>query len=648
MRYNTGNPVGTDGSSSPFDLHDNSANIDLFANGDEPAYPDRLGQLRKSISGMESEFDSAQAERAAEFDASQQDKEDRFNDFLVSSAYQFIGEYASGLVVSEYNQIFQKDGQFYRASPSTALPYTTTGTWASESSKFIPVGDAALRQELASGNTGSGAEMVEFAGRTVEAKLRDNPSPRDQPYSAVGDGVANDSAAFTAFEAVVTGRVVDLSGRTHLVNSAPKKNAYINGRFKIAGFTRNSSNISAFSYQPPFVHRFGGQLSKLKVSLSNPLEQITSVAFIGDSITWGVGTGEESTSSPNTALLTAARDDAGSYSWVNILKKYIGERYAFGAVQVNSNWAGSPSGQAIAQFSYNRFVFPRRGDFTVTQAAGGSMSITEQYSTSIEGTRAVMILGNGNAGVESSHSIKFKFTGFSFVLGFTCQESTASYYELLINGVSQGVFSTHAGVDGFVNNTRNNYRTHTFAKVVNADIEIKTRRNGETGLREIYLQSIKFNKVINLINQGIIGVATRWYINFNMGAFTDQYGSTCDYAICQLGTNDRIFQSNAPGGMNQFVYDLKEFLDTAPAATTKILMCANPAVNEDPTVYSFNMQDVRGVITRVAKERGLDMIDNYAAMSALDPSIVASDGLHPNILGHSLIARNIINALESA
>ncbi|WP_080922037.1 phage tail fiber protein [Pseudomonas fluorescens] len=483
--------------------------------------------------------------------------------------------------------------------------------------------------------------------RTLKSKVEDvSATPKD--YGAVGDGVTNDTSAFTLLEAAVTGKTIDLGGKTFVVSSIPKKNGYVNGFFKVAGFTRAASWKSSFAAQPATFHKFGGQLAKLKVSLSNPLEQITSIAFPGDSITWGVGTGESATSSPNTSLLTSARDNADANSWVNIFKRYIGERYAFGATQINSNWPAAPSGQAIAQFSFDRYMFPRRGDFTLTETAAGSISTTEQYSTAIDGTHAVMIMGNGNAGVESSHSIKFVYTGYSFTLGFTCQEATASYYELLVNGVSQGVFSTHAGVDGFVNNTRNNYRTHTFPKVTNGNIEIKTRRNGETGLREVYLQSIKVTKVINMINQGIIGVATRWYINFNMGAFTDQYGYTCDYAICQLGTNDRVFQATAPGGMNQFVYDLNAFVAAAPAATNKILMIANPATNEDPSVYSFNMQDARGVIMRVGKANNLDVVDNYATLASLDNTVVTSDGLHPSILGHSMIARNLINALEAA
>lgn len=137
MRYNTGNPVGTDGSSSPFDLHDNAGNIDLFANGEGPSYLDRTGRQRKSISGMEDDFSSAQSTR-----------EEIFQQFLLDSGYQDIGDYAAGLVLVGRNQIFRKDGELFRASASLNLPYTTTGNWAAESENFVSVGDAVLRQEL--------------------------------------------------------------------------------------------------------------------------------------------------------------------------------------------------------------------------------------------------------------------------------------------------------------------------------------------------------------------------------------------------------------------------------------------------------------------------------------------------------------------
>lgn len=76
MRYNTGNPVGPDGSSSPFDLHDNSGIIDVFVNGEEDTYLDRKGRTALSLKGISKEaatasvsIDAAQKAIAAAMDS---------------------------------------------------------------------------------------------------------------------------------------------------------------------------------------------------------------------------------------------------------------------------------------------------------------------------------------------------------------------------------------------------------------------------------------------------------------------------------------------------------------------------------------------------------------------------------------------------
>ncbi|HBD11004.1 MAG TPA: hypothetical protein DCZ13_02585 [Porticoccaceae bacterium] len=150
--YNTGNPLG---STSPKDLYDNAENLDELVNSTtKETHPDRFGVDRKTWHGMETEFDADQADRAAEFAA-----------FLADSGYVGTGtggafeDYdADGpLTITAYNEIFTKDGEFYRAKAGTTLPYTTTGTWATDEVDFVSVGDAALRQEL---SADAGGELV--------------------------------------------------------------------------------------------------------------------------------------------------------------------------------------------------------------------------------------------------------------------------------------------------------------------------------------------------------------------------------------------------------------------------------------------------------------------------------------------------------
>lgn len=158
--YNTGNPVG---SVDPKDLYDNAQNLDALVNSTtEMSHADRLAVQRKTWHGMEVEFDAAQAERAGEF-----------AQFLADSAYQDLGVYGAGIEVTRYNQVFLKDGEFYRAAASLGLPYTTTGLWASESGIFVGVGDAVLRQDL---GAPGGSALVGYDDGTAQDVL-DNAKP---------------------------------------------------------------------------------------------------------------------------------------------------------------------------------------------------------------------------------------------------------------------------------------------------------------------------------------------------------------------------------------------------------------------------------------------------------------------------------------
>lgn len=134
--YRTGNAVG---SADPRDLYDNSENLDELVNSqDKLSHPDRLGVSRKTWHGMEQEFQAAQA-----------DKQQRFNALLAASGYVFVGDYAAGITVSEYNEVIRDTaGNLWRAASTTELPYTTDGTGMPEGGAFVSAGDAVLRNDL--------------------------------------------------------------------------------------------------------------------------------------------------------------------------------------------------------------------------------------------------------------------------------------------------------------------------------------------------------------------------------------------------------------------------------------------------------------------------------------------------------------------
>ncbi|HFO0259187.1 TPA: hypothetical protein ACHIDA_005526, partial [Raoultella ornithinolytica] len=187
--YLTGNPVP---SASVLDIRDNSQNLDLALNDiTSSLWADRLGRNRMTWYGMESAFTvklsdfelrfiSQITEQETAFDVAQADKESRFTTqldgqdarfdaFIASSGYDIIGDYTVGtipegnpLAITEYNQLIRYNNELYKLTAATNIPFTASGktdeTWtATDSAHFVSVGDAALRQNLGSGD---GAKLV--------------------------------------------------------------------------------------------------------------------------------------------------------------------------------------------------------------------------------------------------------------------------------------------------------------------------------------------------------------------------------------------------------------------------------------------------------------------------------------------------------
>lgn len=624
MTYTPSNrPVGSD---APQDQYFNAGKLDEYVNSKESTMVDRGGIERLTLKGIERKTGEDGQEVIDQFEEDAADalaaQNSTFQGFMNSIGRVDKGTYAAGKILTTRSDVFYRSGFYYRAAPGATLPYTLTGNWAAESANFI----------------------VDFGPTNVMPEF----------YGAQGDGSTTDDSAFTALEAAVKGKMVDLNGRTYVVSAIPRYNAYFNGFFKVGGFTKAAVLSQTFANQPPHFHAFGGQLAKLKSSLSNPLEQFTGLVFIGDSITWGSGnTGEQAPADPRDRTLSDPRDYFGTSSYVNIVKRYIGEKYFFGVDPVLSNWPASPSGQSIATYARQCILYPRYGDFS-TSTSGASVTVTEaQAANSITGYQLQM--SDGNLAGTSSVSLSFTFTGNEFVLSFgAVTAETALDYELFVDGVSQGVFTTAPGESGVVAGN-DNRRTHTFTYVREKVIQLRTkRRAGQTtgSTRTFRPEAIVVNKTLRISNQGINGADTITYKAYNLPPNSQGDGNAVNaddnHVFVQLGTNDRFIAANKPRGLNAFMNTLGLLLDVVTPLASCTVMAANPVSNESTASYSFTMQDVRGVIYRLAKAKSLDMIDNYAATQDVNILALSGDGTHPNALGYAVMARNIINALEQA
>lgn len=222
-------------SEDPRDLKFNAGKIDEEVNGSADYYTDRFSVQRLTNTGRNNQFQERMTQQADDWLEQFNQQETDFQQFLLNSGYQFLGDYEDGpYTITARNQIIRYQNEFWRLNASTTPPYTTTGvnsaSWATDVSHLVSVGDANLRQELASQ---TGGDMVgykkPFPGairRGIGAMLLDWVTPED--YGMVSDAVFDPSTG------LVTGTDNTL-GLQNMLNDAHKYGLRIvfprNGRY---------------------------------------------------------------------------------------------------------------------------------------------------------------------------------------------------------------------------------------------------------------------------------------------------------------------------------------------------------------------------------------------------------------------------------
>ena len=186
------------------------AKLDEEVTGTGEFYTDRLGVKRLTNTGRTTQFNVSQNERSeifnrqlAEqegiFESSQTDKENRFQQFLLSSGYVFLGDYENGpFQFSARNQYIRYDNQYYRLNAATDVGFTTTGTdatsFVNDVTHFVLMDGDTLRQNLGSSKEGLGDALVSVkqpgsysVPRSQHSKNAELPSIYDWATDSVND-----------------------------------------------------------------------------------------------------------------------------------------------------------------------------------------------------------------------------------------------------------------------------------------------------------------------------------------------------------------------------------------------------------------------------------------------------------------------------
>ena len=147
------------------------------------------------------EFSSDQSIRNEAFDSQITGQKTDFEQFLLNSGYQFIGDYEKGpFQFTARNQYIRYNNQYYRLNSSTSVGFTTTGitasSFANDVSHFVLMDGDVLRQSLA-GKGGAGLVGLTHGGTVQDAIKYVTP----WMHGAIGDGVNDDATAILAADA---------------------------------------------------------------------------------------------------------------------------------------------------------------------------------------------------------------------------------------------------------------------------------------------------------------------------------------------------------------------------------------------------------------------------------------------------------------
>ncbi|HIH7322609.1 TPA: hypothetical protein ACYRKZ_005377, partial [Klebsiella michiganensis] len=143
-----------------------SARIDFEISEKEAEFESQMQSQRSEFElaqqTKEDEFLTSQVQMDSDFNLSQTEKEDRFQQFLISSGYVFLGDYEDGpFQFSARNQYILYNNQYYRLNAATDVGFTTTGTdatsFANDVAHFVLMDGDTFRQDLGSSE---GAKLV--------------------------------------------------------------------------------------------------------------------------------------------------------------------------------------------------------------------------------------------------------------------------------------------------------------------------------------------------------------------------------------------------------------------------------------------------------------------------------------------------------
>lgn len=352
----------------------------------------------------------------------------------------------------------------------------------------------------------------------------------------------------------------------------------------------------------------------LSAQLADDLTSIRIIG-IGDSITWGLTLEDNSPSDPRNGTLSDPRDNLASPSWVNRLRKWLVWAGLGTTATISATTPGR--GEARAECGlrpYDDARIIRSGIWGIRSLVGSPYG-----SVLVLKTGAVMEVHWRGDKLDLLHSITTANPA-----------ATASVY---VDGVLYGTLAYGGGAAS----TGNRYPI----TLAYGDHVVRVVNDSAS---ELHLEQVIHHRLIVVQNDGIIGRKT---LNWLPGGLllNDAMAPGYDWALIQLGTNDGVDLSTAVTEAN-----MRTIVSYCQSRGSKVvLLTANACPPREGGTRTQDMADISGVNGRIAQDLGIAHVDQYRAtlMAEIEGTVYLADELHPNNMGHALMARNLITTIAN-
>ncbi len=301
-RYNTGNPIK---STDVRDMSDNAKNFDEFGNSTKNSFIDRLGVTRKTIRGMNAEFDCQ----------------------ILNMGFALVGTFATGATLTNPRQVLLWD----IAGGGDGQEYGWTGVFP----KIVPAGST----PLTTGGIAVGAWMSRFdpemRGQVREALRRS--------YAEAGYNLVDGS--FEAGGTLVNANDVLLHESSGKAYSGPARMVYA-GTSPSSGAFSDKSGVIVSQYTTRNLVAAATFISKVQRDLG------VKIVCRGDSLTYGEAsiTGTQPADTTPTASGRAHTKKRASQTYPQALQEILQGVFGGTVTVVNQGYSGDNTAVGLSDW----------------------------------------------------------------------------------------------------------------------------------------------------------------------------------------------------------------------------------------------------------------------------------------------------------